>query len=223
MGSHMLSRLAETPARLGCFPVRSGARSCRRGTPDRGSSIRPAYACIARTRGPPASETALTPGFGAPPVISFWHAFIADWNAGDLTSIVDGSAIPKILMDGPDGVAPPGSGKQDTPCERMHSAKASCAEVLEAPVAAEPLGAVPDPHAERATGRPSKTERPQRLPQRDHPINHYGHPRNKSEEPLVSAASEPARAVDRGRAAVPPGLAVAREHDLRLGPFDCVK
>jgi hypothetical protein len=43
-------------------------------------------------------------------------------------------------MDGPDGVAPPGSGKQDTPCERMHSAKASCAEVLEAPVAAEPLG-----------------------------------------------------------------------------------
>jgi hypothetical protein len=131
----------------------------------------PAYACIARTRGP--ALAALTPGFGAPPVISFWHAFIADWNAGDLTSIVDGSAIPKILMDGPDGVAPPGSGKPDTPCERMHSAKASCAEVLEAPVAAEPLGAVPVPHAARATGRPSKTERPQRLPQRDHPINHH--------------------------------------------------
>ncbi len=146
----------------------------------------PAYACIARTRGP--ALAALTPGFGAPPVISFWHAFIADWNAGDLTSIVGGSAIAKIendglhwprrdgrshkiLMDGPDGVAPPGSGKPDTPCERMHSAKASCAEVLEAPVAAEPLGAVPVPHAARATGRPSKTERPQRLPQRDHPIN----------------------------------------------------
>ncbi len=98
-------------------------------------------------------RASLTPAFGAAPVTSFRHVLIADLNAGELTSIVDGRTIPKTVLAGPDGATPPGSGNLGTPCERMHLANASCPELLEFPLAAERLGLLPDPHAAIATAQ----------------------------------------------------------------------
>ncbi len=93
-------------------------------------------------------RASLTPECDAAPVTSFRHELIADLNAGELTSIVDGRTIPKTEMAGErDGVAAPGPGKLGTPCERMHLANASCPELLELPLAADRLGLLPDPHA----------------------------------------------------------------------------
>lgn len=76
---------------------------------------------------------------GPPPGSSFEHAVCADWNAGEAGLIPE---LGVIWMPPPE----PGSGKSDTPCERMHLENASC----ELPLLA--VGLPEDPHA--ATSSP---------------------------------------------------------------------
>jgi hypothetical protein len=74
------------------------------------------------------------------PGISLRHACCADWNAGE------NGLIPE---SGPIWMVPPfGSGKLDTPCERMHSESASAGPAL-----AEALRLAEDPQAATTTAQ----------------------------------------------------------------------
>lgn len=104
-------------------------------------------------------RASLTPECDAALVTSLRHELIADLNAGELTSIVDGRTIPKTEMAGElDGVTAPGSGKLGTPRERMHLANASCPELLEFPLAADTPGLLPDAHAAIAIAHAMATD-----------------------------------------------------------------
>ena len=83
-------------------------------------------------------------GRGWPALNAFMHTFSAAWNAGAWIFIVGGIEMPRIEM--PDVAAPPGSGKLDTPCARMHLATVSPAPLLalfDVPAALTPTPAPP--------------------------------------------------------------------------------
>ena len=87
------------------------------------------------------------------------HRFSAAWNAGAWIFIVGGIEIPRIEM--PDVTAPPGSGKPDTLCARMHLANVSPASLLapfEVPAALTPTPAPPHAASINALAAPASTD-----------------------------------------------------------------
>jgi hypothetical protein len=117
------------------------------------------------------------------------------------------SAAASSVVAGPDGAAPPGSGKPGTPRERTHFANASCAEPLDAPVAADTLD--PDPHAASAAAATVTATDTRSVERRMDRL--YPHPSNITVTPLSGCypcivrdrrvvASAPARARKAGLA-----------------------